>query len=94
MNKKGNIIVSHVLKIIIRVEKGNADDADGLKMYDIVIQYPIHLLSVSIHVTRRVVILKTDGDSTASVQPEVHFTATVLTYLALRSSSARPIITI
>lgn len=50
MNKKGNITVSHVLTIIIRVEKGNTDEEDGgspkkQKLYDIIIQYPIHLLS-------------------------------------------------
>lgn len=52
MNKKGNITVSHVLTIIIRVEKGSVDEEDGEspkkhKLYDIIIQYPIHLLSVS-----------------------------------------------
>lgn len=52
MNKKANITVCHTLKVIIRVEKGDSDDADGSKkkVYDIVIQYPVHLLSVSISV--------------------------------------------
>ena len=64
MNKKGNITVCHVLKIIIRVEKGNAyeGDGDGLKkkMYDIIIQYPVHLLSVSTplpHFRRRLTVV-------------------------------------
>jgi hypothetical protein len=53
MNKKGNITVSHALKVIIRVEKDDTCDGDGLKkrkMYDIVVQYPIHILSVSIYI--------------------------------------------
>ncbi|KAF9643117.1 hypothetical protein BDM02DRAFT_3132643 [Thelephora ganbajun] len=46
MNKKGNITVSHALKVIIRVEKGSTGDEDPKKkVYDIVIQYPVHLLS-------------------------------------------------
>jgi len=48
MNKKGNITVGHTLKIIIRVEKGDSVDAEGSKrkkVYDIVVQYPVHLLS-------------------------------------------------
>jgi hypothetical protein len=53
MNKKGNITVSHTLMITIRVEKTPAGEAGGdgskkKKMYDIIIQYPIHLLSVSL----------------------------------------------
>jgi len=51
MNKKGNITISHTLKIIIRVEKEDTGDADSTKrkkVFDIVIQYPINLLSVSI----------------------------------------------
>ena len=51
MNKKGNITVCHALKVIIRVEKGDTVDVDGSKkrrVYDIVIQYPVHLLSVSV----------------------------------------------
>ena len=51
MNKKGNITVCHTLKIIIRVEKGDSDDVEGSKrkkVYDIVVQYPVHLLSASI----------------------------------------------
>jgi len=50
MNKEGNITVYHVLKIIIRAEKGDIGGAEDSKkkMYDIVIQYPIHLLSVSV----------------------------------------------
>jgi hypothetical protein len=97
MNKEGNITVSHALKIIFRVEKGDTgdvDDSNKKKMYDIVVQYPIHLLSVSIHLTWRVVILKTDNNFTVSLQPEVHLTTTILTNVALRANSARPIIAI
>lgn len=52
MNRKGNITVCHVLKVIIRVEKGDTGETDGTKkrkLFDIVIQYPVHLLSVSIY---------------------------------------------
>ena len=54
MNKKGNITVCHALKVIIRVEKGTTGDSDGSKkkLYDIVVQYPVHLLSVSIYIMR------------------------------------------
>jgi hypothetical protein len=61
MNKKGNITVSHVLMVIIRVEKGDSEnpEADGKKkkMYDIIIQYPVHLLSVSISFKWRVMVV-------------------------------------
>ena len=53
MNKKGNITVCHALKVIIRVEKADTGDVEGLKkrkVYDIVVQYPVHLLSVSIRI--------------------------------------------
>ena len=66
MNKKGNITVSHVLKVMIRVEKedaGDADDSKKKKVYDIVIQYPFHLLSVSIYIAWYVLVPKADGDS-------------------------------
>lgn len=50
-NKKSNIIVSHLLKIIFRVQRGDDDDLDPTsgkrKLYDIVVQTPIHILSVS-----------------------------------------------
>lgn len=71
MNKKGNITVCHVLKIIIRAEKGDTGSAEDSKKktYDIIIQYPIHLLSVSVHILWCMMILKADGDLAASVQP-------------------------
>ena len=96
MNKKGNITVSHALKIIIRAEKENAGGTEDLKKktYDIIIQYPFHLLSVSVYVVWRMVILKTDCDLAASVQQEVHFIATVLINLELRSNGARPIVVV
>ena len=96
MNKEGNITVCHVLKIIIRVQKEDVDHAEDSKkkMYDIVIQYPFHLLSVSTRIVWPVVILKNDCDFTAPLQPEVHFTATILANLAHRSSGAWPIFVI
>ena len=72
MNKKGNITVSHTLGVVIRVEKGDTveGDGDGLKkkkMFDITIQYPIHLLSVSLPVVRCTMSLKAYGGSAALV---------------------------
>jgi len=96
MNKKGNITVCHVLKIIIRAEKENAGGAEDSKKktYDIIIQYPFHLLSVSVRIMWCVMILKADGDLEATLQPEIHFIATILTNLELRSNGARSTITI
>ena len=49
-NKKSNILVSHMLKVIFRVQRGDDRDLDPVtgrrKMYDIVVQTPIHILSV------------------------------------------------
>lgn len=70
MNQAGNITVSHVLKVIIRAQKGDEGDEDSKrgKMYDIIIQYPFHLLSVRISVVCQcVVIQKTDGSFAASL---------------------------
>ena len=52
MNQQGNITVCHILKIIIRAEKGDAGGTEDSKkkMYDIIIQYPFHLLSVSVRI--------------------------------------------
>jgi hypothetical protein len=97
MNRKGNITINHVLKIIIRVEKGGVGDVDGSKkkkVYDIVIQYPIHLLSVRIHIAWCIVILKADERFTVSLQPEVYLATAVHTNAVLRSDAAWPIIAI
>lgn len=49
-NKKSNILITHVLKVIFRVQRGDDRDLDPVtgrrKMYDIVVQTPIHILSV------------------------------------------------
>lgn len=49
-NKKSNIIISHTLKVIFRVQRGDDQDIDPQtgkrKMFDIVVQTPIHILSV------------------------------------------------
>lgn len=49
-NKKSNIIISHTLKVIFRVQRGDDSELDPQtgkrKMYDIVVQTPIHILSV------------------------------------------------
>ncbi|EMD33151.1 hypothetical protein CERSUDRAFT_160706 [Gelatoporia subvermispora B] len=48
-NKKSNISVSHVLKIVFRVERGDDSAIDPQtgrrKLFDIVVQTPVHLLS-------------------------------------------------
>lgn len=50
-NRKSNILVNHILKVIFRVQRGDDRDVDPVtgkrKMYDIVVQTPIHILSVS-----------------------------------------------
>ena len=97
MNRKGNITINHVLKIIIRVEKGGVGDVDGSKkkkVYDIVIQYPIHLLSVRIHTAWRIVILKANEHFIVSLQPKVYLATTVHTNAVFRSDAAWPIIAI
>lgn len=49
-NKKSNIIISHTLKVIFRVQRGDDQEVDPQtgkrKMFDIVVQTPIHILSV------------------------------------------------
>lgn len=49
-NKKSNITISHTLKVIFRVQRGDDQEMDKVtgkrKMYDIVVQSPIHILSV------------------------------------------------
>ncbi|KAH7910031.1 hypothetical protein BJ138DRAFT_1065976 [Hygrophoropsis aurantiaca] len=48
-NKKSNILVSHVLKIVFRVERGDDQMMDPKtkkrKLFDIVVQTPVHILS-------------------------------------------------
>ncbi len=50
-NKKSNITISHTLKVIFRVQRGDDQELDKQtgkrKMFDIVVQTPIHILSVS-----------------------------------------------
>lgn len=49
-NKRSSIIVSHTLKCVMRVERGDdnaVDEKTGKrKLFDIVVQSPVHLLSV------------------------------------------------
>ncbi|KAJ3565551.1 hypothetical protein NP233_g7559 [Leucocoprinus birnbaumii] len=47
-NKRANMIVNHLLKIVIRMERGDDKcmDSNGRKkMFDIVVQTPVHILS-------------------------------------------------
>lgn len=48
-NRRANITVSHVLKVVLRVERGDdsfVDKNGKRKLFDIVIQTPVHILSV------------------------------------------------
>ena len=53
-HKRSNITISHVLKIVFRVERGDnlfLDSKTGMrKHFDIVVQTPLHILSVSIYI--------------------------------------------
>lgn len=85
MNKKGNITVSHMLMITMRIEKAPTDEGEGgskRRLYDIIIQYPIHLLSVSISHVWCAVVTKSDDRSVASVPPEVYLPTGIFTDLA------------
>lgn len=48
-NKQSNIFITHMLKIIFRVERGDDEAVDAhtgkRKLFDIVVQTPIHILS-------------------------------------------------
>ena len=50
-NRQSNISVGHMLKIIFRVERGDDEALDPTtgkrKLFDIVVQTPVHILSVS-----------------------------------------------
>ena len=52
-NKRSNITISHTLKVIFRVQRGDDQEVDSQtgkrKLYDIVVQTPIHILSVCYH---------------------------------------------
>jgi hypothetical protein len=50
-NKKSNLLVNHTLKIVIRVERGDdevVDEHGKRKLFDIVVQTTIHVLSVRV----------------------------------------------
>lgn len=51
-NKKSNITINHTLKIVLRVERGDGEEIDPKtkkrKLFDILIQTPVHILSVSL----------------------------------------------
>ena len=52
-NQRSNIIVQHTLKVIIRVERGDdlhVDATGKRRLFDIVVQTPVHILSVSHYV--------------------------------------------
>jgi len=51
-NKRSNISVTHLLKCVIRVERGDDTQIDAKtgkrKLFDITVQTPVHILSVSL----------------------------------------------
>lgn len=50
-NKKSNMVITHTLKVVFRVERGDDESMDlktgKRKLFDIVVQTPVHILSVS-----------------------------------------------
>jgi hypothetical protein len=45
-NKKSNIVVGHVLKLVFRAERGDETEKEGKKkLFDIIVQVPIQVLS-------------------------------------------------
>lgn len=50
-NRKSNVTVNHILKISIRVERGDDEATDPVtkkpKLFDILVQMPVRILSVS-----------------------------------------------
>lgn len=53
-NKRSNITIAHNLKLVIRVQRGDDEAIDEKtgkrKLFDIVIQTPVHILSVSFYI--------------------------------------------
>ena len=51
-NRGSNISVGHMLKLVFRVERGDDEALDPVsgkrKLFDIVVQTPVHILSVSV----------------------------------------------
>lgn len=51
-NRRGNIVISHLLKVVIRVERGDDLQLDAKtgkrKLFDIVVQTPVLILSVGV----------------------------------------------
>jgi hypothetical protein len=51
-NRRANIVITHTLKVVFRVERGDDEFVDQKtgkrKLFDIVVQTPVHILSVSI----------------------------------------------
>jgi hypothetical protein len=80
-NRRANVLVSHVLKIVMRVERGDDTHIDlktgRRKLFEIVVHAPVHLLSV-----RRPpcpLLARGDADCPAAARgPEVHVAAALL----------------
>ena len=83
-NKKSNIIISHTLKVIFRVQRGDDQEIDPQtgkrKMFDIVVQTPIHILSVRINLRSlsSPFINLFSGRSIVSLPARLHGTPTLL----------------
>ena len=76
-NKKSGMTIHHTLKIILRVERGddNLLNVDGKrKMFDIVIQNPVHILSVRFY---RETLCNRLIRSIVSMQPGLYITTSI-----------------
>ena len=65
-NKMSNVSVNHTLKVIFRVERGDDEAMDAStgkrKMFDIVVQSPIHILSVCRFILRLIWAVSADSE--------------------------------
>lgn len=92
-NNKGYITVSHDLGVTIRFERWDmgTEGRERGKLFEILISYPnIYLLSVNISIAWCAVVLKADNGSTASMQPGVYVTPTILADMAFYFTAAWP----
>ena len=77
-NRSANVTVSHTLKVIIRVERGDdlhVDKNGKRKLFDIVVQTPVHILSVRYRSWTRVIDMLTVW--VVSLQSRVGFTTPI-----------------
>jgi hypothetical protein len=80
-NKRANMIVNHMLKIVMRMERGDdrfMDKNGKRKMFDIVVQTPVHMLSVSFPLLPPEEGSNTHGVFLVSMQPRLGFPSPLL----------------